>query len=143
MIPVIKVNAPLIPVGLDQAGWIDSPPAQHKNLAGWFKDAVTPGEEGTSVIVGHVDNRTGPAVFYNLGALRKGHRVEVARQDGRTAVFSIYGIEVFEKRDFPADRVYSDTGRPELRVITCGGGFSKAAGYTGNVVVFAKLIEGP
>ncbi|NEE61390.1 class F sortase, partial [Streptomyces sp. SID8455] len=34
-----------------------------------------------------------------------------------------------------------DTGHAELRVITCGGGYSKAGGYDGNVVVFARLVE--
>ncbi|MET8677903.1 class F sortase [Streptomyces sp. NPDC004647] len=139
-IPAIRVDAPLTAVGLDREGWIDSPPAAQKNLAGWFKEAVTPGEKGTSVLVGHVDNAAGPVVFYNLGALKKGHSIEVVRQDGRTAVFEIYGIEVFEKRAFPAERVYADQGHPELRVITCGGGFSKKTGYNGNVVVFAKLV---
>ncbi|MER5970457.1 class F sortase [Streptomyces sp. NPDC002055] len=140
-VPTIRVDAPLMEVGLDAEGGIASPPAADKNLAGWFKDAVTPGEQGTAVVVGHVDNASGPAVFYSLGALKKGHRVEAVRQDGRTAVFEIYGIEVFEKRNFPAERVYGDTGQPELRVITCGGGYSKGQGYNGNVVVFAKLVE--
>ncbi|MFG2193447.1 class F sortase [Streptomyces sp. NPDC048639] len=141
VIPAIRINAPLTQVGLDPEGWVASPPATEKNLAGWYKDAVSPGEKGTAVIVGHVDNKTGPVVFYNLGALRKGHKVEVVRQDGRTAVFEIYGIEVFDKQKFPAERVYGDTGKPELRVITCGGGFSKAKGYTGNVVVFARMTD--
>ncbi|MEV6314357.1 class F sortase [Streptomyces sp. NPDC051776] len=140
-IPAIRVDAPLMQVGLDPEGWVASPPATEKNLAGWYKDSVTPGENGTAVIVGHVDNKAGPVVFYNLGALKKGHTVEVNRQDGRTAVFEIYGIEVFDKQQFPAGRVYGDTGRPELRVITCGGGFSKAKGYAGNVVVFARMTH--
>lgn len=63
------------------------------------------------------------------------------RKDGKLAVFEIYGIEVFEKNNFPGDRVYGDTGVPELRVITCGGGFSQQNGYDGNVVVFSRLIE--
>lgn len=67
--------------------------------------------------------------------------MEVLRKDGKTAVFEIYGIEVFEKNNFPGDRVYGNTGTPEIRVITCGGGFSKQNGYDGNVVVFARLIE--
>ncbi|MEU8570447.1 class F sortase [Streptomyces pathocidini] len=141
VVPTIRVNAPLTRVGLDSEGWIDSPPADDKNLAGWFKDAVTPGEKGTAVVVGHVDNQKGPAVFYNLGALKKGNEVEVARKDGRTAVFSVYGIEVFDKKSFPADRVYGETGSPELRVITCGGGYSKGSGYSANVVVFARLVQ--
>ncbi|MGV9278729.1 class F sortase [Streptomyces griseosporeus] len=140
-IPAIQVDAPVMPVGLDADGWVGAPPPEDPNLAGWFTGAVSPGEKGTAVIVGHVDNKLGPAVFYGLGALKKGNRIEVRRQDGKTAVFEIYGIEVFAKNDFPGDRVYASKGAPELRVITCGGGFSKQNGYDGNVVVFARLAE--
>jgi sortase (surface protein transpeptidase) len=138
-IPSIKVDAPVVDVGLDPDGWIAAPPPQDANLAGWYRNGVAPGQRGTSVVVGHVDNEAGPAVFYGLGSLAKGRRVEVDRYDGRTAVFEIYGVEVFAKNDFPGSRVYGDTGHAELRVITCGGGYSKANGYDGNVVVFARL----
>ncbi|MGW7283811.1 class F sortase [Streptomyces sp. NPDC054844] len=138
-IPAIQVDAPMMPVGLDAEGWVGAPPPEDPNLAGWFTGAVSPGEKGTAVVVGHVDNQQGPAVFYGLGALKKGNKVDVHRQDGKTAVFEIYGIEVFEKDDFPGDRVYASKGSPELRVITCGGGFSKQNGYEGNVVAFARM----
>ncbi|MFK0115662.1 class F sortase [Streptomyces sp. NPDC090994] len=138
-IPAIQVDAPMMPVGLDADGWVGAPPPEDPNLAGWFTGAVSPGEKGTAVVVGHVDNKQGPAVFYGLGALKKGNKVEVDRADGKTAEFEIYGIEVFEKDDFPGDRVYASKGSPELRVITCGGGFSKQNGYAGNVVAFARL----
>ncbi|WP_077796474.1 class F sortase [Streptomyces sp. JHA26] len=140
-IPAIQVDAPIMPVGLDADGWVGAPPPEEPNLAGWFTGAVSPGEKGTAVVVGHVDNTQGPAVFYGLGALKKGNKVEVSRQDGKTAVFEIYGIEVFAKDDFPGDRVYASKGGPELRVITCGGGFTKQNGYDGNVVAFARLVE--
>ncbi|GGV65014.1 class F sortase [Streptomyces griseoloalbus] len=140
-IPAIQVDAPVMAVGLDAEGWVDAPPPQDPNLAGWFTGAVSPGEKGTAVVVGHVDNAQGPAVFYGLGALKKGHRVEIARMDAKTAVFEIYGIEVFAKNNFPGDRVYASKGAAELRVITCGGGFSQQNGYDGNVVVFARLVE--
>ncbi|MFF0666738.1 class F sortase [Streptomyces tendae] len=140
-IPAIQVDAPVMGVGLDADGWVDAPPPEDPNLAGWFTGAVAPGEKGTAVVVGHVDNEQGPAVFYGLGALKKGNKVEVHRQDGKTAVFEIYGIEVFEKNNFPGDRVYGSKGSAELRVITCGGGFTKQNGYDGNVVTFARLVE--
>ncbi|CAM5556959.1 class F sortase [Streptomyces fumanus] len=138
-IEAIQVDAPVMPVGLDADGWVGAPPPEDPNLAGWFSGAVSPGEKGTAVVVGHVDNKQGPAVFYGLGALKKGNSVEVAREDGKTAVFEVYGVEVFAKDDFPGDRVYGSKGAPELRVITCGGGFSKQNGYAGNVVAFARL----
>ncbi|MGV9991751.1 class F sortase [Streptomyces sp. NPDC003374] len=140
-IPVIQVDAPVTAVGVDSDGWVAAPPPDDPNLAGWFNGAVTPGEKGTAVVVGHVDNSMGPAVFYGLGALKKGNHVEVHRKDGRTAVFEVYGVEVFEKNDFPGDRVYGSKGTPELRVITCGGGYTKQTGYKGNVVVFARLVD--
>ncbi|MFF9909806.1 class F sortase [Streptomyces sp. NPDC013457] len=140
-VPGIRVDAPVTPVGLDTEGWIGTPPAHETNLAGWFTGAVTPGEKGTAVVVGHVDTPEGPSVFYALGALAKGQRVEIARQDGRTAVFSVYGIEVVPKEGFPAERIYRAGSRPELRLLTCGGGFSRQKGYDGNVVVSARLVE--
>jgi len=138
-IPAIYVNAPLTQLGLDANDNLQVPPDTNRNLAGWYKGGPTPGQVGASVIAGHVDTMKGPAVFYNLGSLHKGNTIEVHRQDGRTAVFTIYGIEVYSKANFPTGRVYNDTPDAELRLITCGGGFTKKTGYLGNVVVYARL----
>ncbi|WP_418960441.1 class F sortase [Streptomyces tritici] len=140
-IPSIDVKAPIMDVGLDADGWIEAPPPQDANMAGWYQNGISPGQRGTAVIVGHVDNDAGPAVFYNLGSMEKGRRIEVERYDGRVAVFEVYGVEVYSKQNFPGVRVYGDTGAPELRVITCGGGYTKSDGYAGNVVVFARLVQ--
>ncbi|MEU5432576.1 class F sortase [Streptomyces sp. NPDC020719] len=139
-IGAIKIDAPVIEVGIDQDGWVQAPPPDDPNLAGWYQNGVSPGQRGTAVMVGHVDNTRGPAVFYGLGSLKKGNHVEVTRADGRVAVFEVYGVEVYDKNNFPGARVYGDTGHPELRVITCGGGFTRARGYDGNVVVFARMV---
>ncbi|GAB2885510.1 class F sortase [Streptomyces mayteni] len=139
-IPAIDVSAPLSRVGLDPEGWLESPPQEAGNVAGWYDGAPPPGAAGAAVVVGHVDNATGPAVFYGLGALRPGDAVEVVREDGRTARFTVYDIVVYDKGAVPED-VYRGTGA-ELRVITCGGTFDEATGYSGNVVVFARLRDG-
>ncbi|MGW6458667.1 class F sortase [Streptomyces sp. NPDC055078] len=138
-VPSLRVDAPMTRVGLARDGWIEAPPLADAAVAGWYSGAVAPGERGTSVVVGHVDNTTGPAVFYLLGSLARGSRVEVLREDGRTAVFTVYGVETHPQRGFPAERVYRDGPDSELRLITCGGGFSERTGYDGNVVVFARL----
>jgi hypothetical protein len=135
----IGVDAPLTGVGLGPEGLLEVPPPQAANLAGWYEGAVTPGERGTAVVVGHVDNRAGPAVFFRLGALERGAEVDVRRKDGRTAVFTVYAVEAHSKEAFPGDRVYRDTGRAELRLITCGGGYAEDTGYQGNVVAYARL----
>ncbi|MEU8981071.1 class F sortase [Streptomyces sp. NPDC048309] len=138
-IPSIRVNAPLMGLGLTPQGSLDVPPPEQKNLAGWYEAGTTPGERGTAIVAGHVDNAEGPAVFYDLGALRKGGTIEVDRRDGGTAVFTIDSVEVYDARSFPDEKVYGAATRPELRVITCGGGYSRTTGYQGNVVVFAHL----
>lgn len=140
-IPEIRVNAPITETSLDSAHHLQVPPLSHPNLAGWYRGSASPGSIGNAVVLGHVDTRRGPAVFYNLGALHKGDTIHIDRRDHRTAVFSIDAIQVFAKDAFPSKTVYGDTARPELRVITCGGGFSKSADeYLGNVVVFAHFI---
>ncbi|MFF7674589.1 class F sortase [Actinacidiphila glaucinigra] len=140
-IPGVSIDAPIMNVGLDSRGVIAAPPLEKAGEAAWFKDSVSPGARGSSVIVGHVDNESGPAVFYSLGALKKGSTIDVVRDDGTTAIFTIYGIEVFTKAEFPAKRIYKDTKDPELRVITCGGTYTKDSGYSGNVVVFARMSK--
>ncbi|NLU70175.1 class F sortase [Streptomyces sp. HNM0574] len=139
-IPALRVDAPLTGLGLEPRGRLASPPEDRDDLAGWYRRGVTPGENGTALIAGHVDTPAGPGVFYDLGALRKGHTLHVRRADGRTAVFVVYAVEVFEGEKFPDRKVYGPASAPELRVITCGGGFDRARQeYTGNVVVFAVL----
>ncbi|MFG2677580.1 class F sortase [Streptomyces sp. NPDC048392] len=141
-IPAIGVDAPLTGLGLTRTGSLDVPPAERKNLAGWYEAGTTPGETGTAVVAGHVDNAEGPAVFYRLGALKKGSTIEVDRRDGGIAVFTVDAVEVYAADDFPDERVYGAADRPELRVITCGGAYSRTTGYQGNVVVYAHLTGG-
>ncbi|MEV7070481.1 class F sortase [Streptomyces sp. NPDC093990] len=138
-IPAIHVDAPLTGLALTASGSLDVPPASRKNLAGWYEAGTTPGETGTAVLAGHVDNAEGPAVFYDLGALPRGGTIEVDRRDGSVAVFRVDAVEVYDAKDFPDEKVYGAARRPELRVITCGGGYSRSTGYRGNVVVFAHL----
>ncbi|MEU4979439.1 class F sortase [Streptomyces sp. NPDC021969] len=138
-IPAIGVDAPLTGLGLTGTGSLDVPPAEKKNLAGWYEAGTTPGEKGTAIVAGHVDNAEGPAVFYRLGALKKGSAIEIDRRDGGVAVFTVDAVEVYAADAFPDEKVYGAADRPELRVITCGGPYSRSTGYQGNVVVFAHL----
>lgn len=141
-IPSVAVQAPLTRLGLTPDGALEAPPPEDENLAGWYADGTPPGAVGTALIAGHVDNAEGPAVFYPLGAVQKGATVEVARRDGFVAVFTVDAVEVYVGDDFPDEKVYGPSRRPELRLITCGGTFDeKADEYTGNVVVFAHLTD--
>jgi sortase (surface protein transpeptidase) len=138
-IPSIGVNAPVTGERLGPGRRLSVPPDTDRNLAGWFQDGPTPGSAGNAIMLGHVDTFKGPAVFYGLGALHKGQEIDVARNDHTTAVFSVDAIAVYSKDAFPSQQVYGPTIRPELRLITCGGGYTASTGYLGNVVVYAHL----
>ena len=139
-VPSIGLSAPLLGLGMDSRGAPELPPFSEPRTAGWLRDSVTPGEAGTAVLVGHVDTRTGPAVMWNLSAVRPGALVQVSRLDGTTAVFTVDRLRAYSKAGFPAALVYGPTPDAELRIITCGGGFDRTRQeYTGNVVLFAHL----
>lgn len=141
-IPSLDVDAPVHPVGLDTDGAIAAPPLERADETGWYEDGPTPGQYGAAVIVGHVDDREGPAVFYGVGDLPVGSRIEVNRQDGQVAVFEVTEVRTYPKESLPPDEVYGDFGVPELRLITCGGQWvGGEAGYADSVIVFATLVN--
>ncbi|GAA4878789.1 class F sortase [Kitasatospora terrestris] len=139
-IPQIAVDAPVSQLGLEADGRLAAPPVDNRNLVGWYSGGAAPGEAGSAVMAGHVDTKSGPAVFLLLSLLVTGNTVDVTRADGTTATFVVDSVETFAKNAFPDDRVYGDTPDAQLRLITCGGVYDhKAKDYTANVVVFAHL----
>lgn len=140
-IPAISVHSKLLRLGRNSDGTIQVPPLPHgANLAAWYRYSVTPGQIGASVIEGHVDSDTGPAIFFRLGALRPGDIVDVTLADGVTAIFRVTGVREYPKIKFPAKAIYGTTDYAALRLITCGGSFDHATGhYLSSTVVFASL----
>ncbi|MDX3583675.1 class F sortase [Streptomyces europaeiscabiei] len=138
-IPYLGIEAPVTGLRLDSGRRLPAPPDDRPELVGWYAEGPAPGGPGTAVVVGHRDTRTGPAVFASLGVIKPGRIVEVLRADGRTAVYTVDAVKTYEKSRFPNKEVYGHRGRPELRLITCGGTYDRRKGYASNVVVFAHL----
>lgn len=108
------------------------------NNPGWWTEGVTPGEKGAAVLVAHFDTKYGPALMKNVKKIKLGDVIEVSREDGKTARFKIREIEDVDKKKFPTDKVYGDTNRSELRLLTCGGEL-KDGHRTNNVIFYADL----
>jgi sortase (surface protein transpeptidase) len=109
-------------------------------VAGWYAAGTRPGDPGSAVILGHVDSKRGPAVFFRLHELRKGDEIQVGRADGSTIRFAVERLAQYDKQRFPTDEVYYPTLTPALRLVTCGGEFDATVGhYRSNVIVFATL----
>jgi hypothetical protein len=142
-IPAIGVHSKLLQLGANPDGTIQVPSlTSEAGEAAWFKYSATPGQIGTSVIEGHVDTYRGPAVFFNLGALRPGNRIDVTLADGIVAVFRVTGVRQYLKSHFPAKTIYHTHGFAALHLITCGGVFDYATrNYLSSTVVFAALTS--
>src|SRR6202167_323855 len=106
-IPAIGVQSALLRLGLNPDGTLQVPDlSTSADEAAWYKYSVTPGQLGTSVIEGHVDSLLGPAVFYRLGALHPGDRINVRLADGITAAFRVTGVREYTKAEFPTTMIY-------------------------------------
>jgi LPXTG-site transpeptidase (sortase) family protein len=140
-IPAIGVSAPVIALGLRRDGTLEVP--RDYGDTGWWTGGPEPGERGAAVIAGHVDSKSGPAVFHRLDELERGDEIRVHRRDGSVGRFVVRGSERHPKARFPTRRVYGRTPGPTLRLVTCSGDFDTATGhYTDNTIVFADAAPG-
>lgn len=137
-IPEIDVAAPTHRLGLNDDGTLQVP--GDWDAAGWYEGRSRPGEPGPAVVAGHVDSRSGPAVFHRLGELSRGDLVHMVYEDGLVETFVVTGSERHPKDAFPTDRVYGPTEAPTLRLITCAGEFDRGAGsYEENLIVYGEI----
>jgi sortase (surface protein transpeptidase) len=135
-IPAIGVRAHIVSLGLTKDGALQAPPTYDE--VGWWSGGPRPGRKGPALLAGHVDSRSAPAVFYRLRELRSGDAVTVIDSAGSHR-FRVTGEQRAGKASFPTRRVYGDTPKPALRLVTCGGPWDARAGhYRDNLIVYAK-----
>jgi sortase (surface protein transpeptidase) len=135
-IPAVGIDSALTHLGVAPDRTIEVP--TDFATAGWFDQGPRPGQPGPAVILGHVDSKAGPAVFYRLKRVAVGAEVFVDRADGSTIDFRVRSTQHVAKTAFPTDLVYAPTLEPSLRLVTCGGPFDHAkSSYLDNVIVYA------
>ncbi|AJF66956.1 class F sortase [Streptomyces vietnamensis] len=139
-LPAAGVDArPILDLGLNADGTVEVPSVAQADRIGWYDKGVTPGETGPAVLIGHFDTVRGPAVLKNVSKVRIGDEITVTRADGTTAVFRVRELEQVDKDAFPTAKVYGNTTRPELRLVTCGG--ELVDGHRpDNIIVYADLV---
>ena len=133
------VNASLQATYLD-AQKVLAPPY---GTAGWYAEPgwPKPGHRGASILVGHIDHRGQPDVFWNLPQVRAGDTVKVTYGSGKVVTFRITRSEAAGKTQVPTDDSIwdHDNLRPVLRLITCDPTTPLDGGhYQGNWVVWAE-----
>ena len=140
-IPATGTDSPLLHLGLRADGGLEVPPGEPGSPAAWYNQSPVPGEPGPAILLGHVNATDGgPGVFAGLRELDPGDTIEVARQDGTTAVFAVQRGEQYSKDNFDTQAVYGDTAGAELRLITCDGYNLFTGQFEDNYVVYAQLV---
>ncbi|MFD3948109.1 class F sortase [Streptomyces sp. NPDC058579] len=139
-VPAAGVDTgPVLELGLAADGTVEVPSVAEADRIGWYDKGVTPGQTGPAILIGHFDTERGPAVLKNVAKVRIGDEITVTRADGTDAVFRVRELEQVDKKAFPTKKVYGDTTRPELRLITCGG--ELVDGHRpDNIVLYADLV---
>jgi sortase A len=137
-IPDIGVDANVISLGLTKEGAMDVP--SNDLDVGWFKPGYRPGVPGHAVVAGHVDSKTGPAVFFKLKKLKKGSKIIVRSKSGEEKVFRVVGSESYPYKDAPLKEIFGPADKAYLNLITCTGLYSRSQGtHQQRLVVTAEL----
>ena len=134
-VPAIRLDTRLESLRIGRDG--ELVPPRDFGRAGWYAGGTAPGDVGPAVIAGHVDSRSGPAVFHRLRELDAGDTIDVTR-GGSTVRFTVVSAAWYPKSAFPTEQVYGPTPDRQLRLITCGGVFDRSLrSYRDNLVVYA------
>jgi len=138
-IPAISLDVSLSTLGLNTNGTVQVPTDIQQ--PGWYELGPSPGQDGSAVILGHVDSYKGPAVFFNLRSLTTGDLIDVNLADGATAQFKVTSLATYAKTAFPDQQVYGSHGYSALQLVTCSGVFDTRTGhYLSNIVVSTTLV---
>jgi hypothetical protein len=142
-IPSLKVNAPVLGVGLTSKNVMETPkgpiddPIWH--TAFWYRGSGIPGDIGTATIAGHVDDPLGrPEIFAHLEDLHPGDLIIIHAKDTNVDIrFNVDQVKVYTLQEssdpavltqiFGAGPVTGTEPQPapdglaHLTLITCAG----------------------
>ena len=138
-IPALGIDAIVQHVGVNAKGNMAVP--TNFTDVGWYKYGPAPGESGSAVIAGHVNNGLGlSGVFEHLSDIKPGDDIFVSRADGSEVRFVAVGQRAYPYNDAPAEVIFNPSGSVRLNLITCEGKWVKEdKTYDQRLVVFAKL----
>lgn len=141
-IPRLGVDTRIVSLGTTEEGRLEAPPDYES--VGWYHLGPVPGEVGRAILAGHLDSRTGPAVFFRLGELAAGDEI-IIRPGGAAPelIFTVSETTLYWTEEVPPDVVYGSADQPELILITCGGPFDRdSRNYLQRQIVRAELRTG-
>ncbi|WP_422124300.1 sortase domain-bontaining protein [Planococcus sp. X10-3] len=139
-IPSIGVDAAIEATGILDNGEMGVP--EDVDQVGWFEPGFQVGAKGHSVLAGHVDSLTGPAIFFHLNRVEAGEKVIVTDKDGREMIYEIQKKASYVTDEAPIEEIFGSSDSRMLNLITCTGTFNRSIGsHEERLVVTAELIS--
>lgn len=140
-VPSLGISTEIESVGLDSKRNMDVP--KEAANVGWYNLGPRPGEAGSAVMAGHLDDPSGnPAVFWDLKKIKIGEKIEVTDENGEKHTFTVTSVKTYPWNDFPLQEVFADSSGTKLNLITCGGEFDKnSKNYSERTVVYAEIAN--
>ena len=136
-----SVNGFIQQVGIDEQNAISVPSNVH--LAGWYVNSKKPGDEGLSIVDGHVSGKYNDGIFKKLSQAKVGTVFSVEFGD-----LSVRRFEVVEVKQLPESQSadfllkHDESIKAQLNLITCGGKFNKVADtFDDRIIVVAKRVK--
>lgn len=140
-LPFIEAEGYVQQVGIDQTGAIAVPSNIH--FAGWYVHGAKPGEEGLSIIDGHVGGRYNTGIFARIGELVPGVTFQIQMGDLSWHEFRVLEVTEYSTEN-ATDALFTrtETVESELKLITCSGMFDgRNQTYDKRTIVTAVHIK--
>ena len=107
-------------VGTNGAGDM-SDPSNFTDVA-WYKYGTVPGQIGSAVIDGHVDNGLSLAgVFKHLKDIQSGDDIYVVTESGQKLHFVVSSVDSYPYKDAPTAQIFEQNDKAYLKLLTCTG----------------------
>jgi len=140
LIPSLSIDARVQQVGMNEKGQMKAP-SNFKDV-GWYRYGTVPGQLGSAVMDGHVDNGLSlGGVFKRLGDVKVGDDVYVIAKDGSELHFIVRGVETYPYAAGPAERIFGANDVARLNLITCAGTWVRGdQTYSDRLVVYTTFV---
>ncbi|MFC0522001.1 class F sortase [Pontibacillus salicampi] len=138
-IPAINVDANITPQGLNEENDMEVP--SNGDEVGWFEPGTKPGNTGNAILAGHVDDKEGPAVFFDLKELKAGDKIYVTDENGKQVTFEVDKVVAYDKNNAPLRQIFGPSEEQNLNLLTCTGTFDHSIqDHEERLVVYTSLL---
>ncbi len=144
IVPSIGIDAPFTYRQVPASGQMPNPDGPedvaYYDFGQWPGLGGLPGQGGNVVLAGHVDYIDyGQAVFWDLGKLKIGDRIQIRMKDGSVIEYQVEFNKHIDAGNANWEAIVAGTEQESITLITCSGEFS-AGHYNNRQIVWGRRV---